>query len=599
MLVDIFQDAGARFTPHDVERLLRHSQYSRMKVSEIALYTSAANRLVGKLPLYSTLTRAAHRTEVGHPPHWDADRKGSHAWYAAFTGSPHCSGAGGSGAGQSVAGSTGVPPYYFQYRRAQKRYWEANKRASASLSVPVVAPTVMAAPTVTAPLSTLSVSTSVIETGVGATHKLHLDETTRQGGVLPVGGSYDLVIGTRSCPTTAVELLDHHPNPWHPPNQGCVGKPRVLAERHARLLLHEGLVHVGGADVQRQIACAPTQPHHHPSPDGGFSRALRVSWKALDWLGERRGWWKPGEPLQRVRRLREAWLAQRPTEKQASGTQGASGLYSEIGMGAMAGRGRRSFIANGEPCRTPFQVNGEATVALESALAGLTGLVAGALDEWWPEVLEAMHEPAYVSTTAAAVASAVQYPRPLGAELVCPGVQAALRSSATDTGAMPPFHAGSDLHTDKQDGTAKYGTWAAYACWEAVEGQLAAEAHRPNPYSDVAVLPTTSGGVGGVRWQTMHLDYLTILLMDTSKSLHGSVFPDDMHAAAACLPAGLHTVRAIHYPLRDVQKMIRNVGNDPAAVNALSDALTDQGEASDQILSRLSAALLELDMPCV
>ena len=26
MLVDIFQDAGARFTPHDVERLLRHTQ---------------------------------------------------------------------------------------------------------------------------------------------------------------------------------------------------------------------------------------------------------------------------------------------------------------------------------------------------------------------------------------------------------------------------------------------------------------------------------------------------------------------------------------------------------------------------------------------
>ena len=70
---------------------------------------------------------------------------------------------------------------------------------------------------------------------------------------------------------------------------------------------------------------------------------------------------------------------------------------------------------------------------------------------------------------------------------------------------------------------------------------------RPLPFNNVAVFPTKTGG-RGLRFQTMHPDFLCILLMCTPKCLHGSVFPNALPPAAAQLPVGIKSVRAIHYP---------------------------------------------------
>ena len=176
-----------------------------------------------------------------------------------------------------------------------------------------------------------------------------------------------------------------------------------------------------------------------------------------------------------------------------------------------------------------------------------------------------------------------------------PGCQVALRSSAADAlgrgSGAAAFHTGSDLHTDKEDGTFSLGTCAAYACWpEDASGAGWVELDHPNPFSDVAVFPTSHGGVSGVRWQTMHPEYFCILLMHTAASLHGSVFPDDAADAATRLPVGMQTVRAIFYPLKHLQIAAQCLRADPEALPVLVEALADQGPQSARILARLRAA---------
>lgn len=581
IVVSLFKTGGCRYTPADVVRVLEHSSFASLDEDALRCYCKAATMAVGPQPLFSAVARKARLLRLPRPPSWEFQRVQAEQWYQQWNASE-----------RSTPPPSPVPPHLYE---AAVRSWRYARVMHPTLqppstlhppSVPPVGPLRLPSQPPTTPPAI------VLKTGVGSTHVLELDPTTRQGGVLQHG--CQMVLGsTRHTPRQdgAVELLDEHPNPCHPANIGCVGRPRVLAERHAALLLTDGRVDPCGPDVQRRIATAPPQARGHHGPDGGFTRALSVRWSALDTLGVARGWWRTGEPLERMKQLRTKWLATQPTQQEASGTQGASGLYSEVGMSAMAGGGRRSFLANAHWCRTPFEGDVAKNDALEEPLAGMAGVVTGALREWWPEVLDAMHAHAHASAASAALACATQYPRPWGSEEAADGCQVALRSTATDAGSTSPFHSGSDLHTDPMDGRFGFGSWAAYACWE--EGQRLAPGVRdhPNPYSDVAVLPTSHGGEGGVRWQTMHPDFFTILMMDTQTCLHGSVFPDDPVAAAARLPTGLQTVRAIHYPLRDIQTAIECVGRDPASLHALCDALADQGPVSERLLLRLQTEM--------
>ena len=93
----------------------------------------------------------------------------------------------------------------------------------------------------------------------------------------------------------------------------------------------------------------------------------------------------------------------------------------------------------------------------------------------------------------------------------------------------------------------------------------------------------------------MHPDFLTILMMNTRTSMHGSIVPDDVEAAASTLPQGLHTVRMIHYPLLEHQKLMRHIGNDPyytLRLHLLSDALA-RYSLSRRIRERLEEAMEE------
>ena len=149
---------------------------------------------------------------------------------------------------------------------------------------------------------------------------------------------------------------------------------------------------------------------------------------------------------------------------------------------------------------------------------------------------------------------------------------------------------GSDLHTDVNDGHRIAGTPAFYAAFPE-EGRPAPAGDHPFPYSDVAVLPMAAGGRGGFRVQTMHPEYLTILLMNTPTTLHGSVFPDDLHRAAEQMPTGLLCVRAIHYPLHWIDCMLHKLRDHPEGIANLLSALDRQGAQSARVAVRLREQL--------
>ena len=182
----------------------------------------------------------------------------------------------------------------------------------------------------------------------------------------------------------------------------------VLSERHARALTVPARVDSSLGDVQREVFEPPQQRGQEL---GKESRRMLVSWPALDWLGEKHGWWGPGEALERMRQLRTDFVATNPSSQEASGTQGASGAYAELGNCCQTGGGRRSFVANGHACRTPFSgKEQERDDFVEPALSGLTGVIAGALQEWWPEAYAAMQVDSLGSQTAGAFSDATQYP---------------------------------------------------------------------------------------------------------------------------------------------------------------------------------------------
>ena len=144
-------------------------------------------------------------------------------------------------------------------------------------------------------------------------------------------------------------------------------------------------------------------------------------------------------------------------------------------------------------------------------------------------------------------------------------------------------------HCDFEDADPGCGSAAVYTCWGDTAG--ATDPEHPLPYSDVACFPLTTGGVGGLRHVTMHPRYMCILLMHTSASLHGSVFPDDPATAAVSLPRRLSTARVIHYPLRGTESALLHTAEEGrAAAEALLAALERQPQ-SRRLAQRLREAL--------
>ena len=139
------------------------------------------------------------------------------------------------------------------------------------------------------------------------------------------------------------------------------------------------------------------------------------------------------------------------------------------------------------------------------------------------------------------------------------------------------------------DGERKFGTLASYACWGDLSG--APDPDHPLPFSDVVCMPLSSGGIGGMHHVTMHPRGPSFLFMNTRTSMHGSIFPTDRVAAEAQLPRHVTTVRLIHYPLSEVDKMhSAATEGGSTALAALAAALGKQA-SSQRLADRLRIAM--------
>ena len=327
------------------------------------------------------------------------------------------------------------------------------------------------------------VSDSRLEMRVDSGSRLSMDPTTRDGCIIRHSGeeaerrgrAWHLANPNTTSPwppppdpLAAMEMLPPHPSPHHPAAK-ATNYPRVILKRHARELLTQ---------VSPQPAAThPVQLIHQHLPDQEpYCRTLYCSWEALDELGARRYGWLPGEALRRMQASRQAWVDSKPEAelaKSSGGTQGASGAYTELGVGSFAGGSRRSETYGGRSCHTPIHRNRALSDQLHDPMGAACAVVALALEEWYPECKRCLEEPGSASPLAA---SAFQYPRSPAGEADLYGNQLAVRAAGTlpeEAGAalsmdelkVRALQSGSDLHTDKLDGSRPGTGTVAFYCW--------------------------------------------------------------------------------------------------------------------------------------
>lgn len=256
-------------------------------------------------------------------------------------------------------------------------------------------------------------------------------------------------------------------------------------------------------------------------------------------------------------------------------TQTAAGLYTELGVGIMAGGGRCSVSIAGEKSNVPFSRSPDLSDKMEPLLSSFLSGVASVVNvAFGDEVCRSHTVPAGCPTH---IAASYQYPRLVKGTPPLMSHQVAIRGPTSNSD-LDVFCSVSDLHVDRCDGGGTLGSCTVHTCLPAfangevvdggvdiaIDGRLAARG--------LAVFPGCTGG-RGVHLYSMVPGWQCIIMMQTNSRLHGSVVscgvdevdglpvPSQLSSEVSELE-NLEMTRVLTYPLKRIELLLKRLAKD-------------------------------------
>ena len=278
-----------------------------------------------------------------------------------------------------------------------------------------------------------------------------------------------------------------------------------------------------------------------------------------------------------IEQLDQCLSSSAPTPQASSSVQPARGAYMELGTGGVVpGVGRPpSVFVGGAWHHRPISRHPRISDLVEPRLSRVLTVATMAAHAVLPveEVQEAVRHMEHLEMDAPSLQQAYQYPSRLHGRPMVSSHQVALRrprseKSMTCQEAEEACQlATTDLHVDTCDGQGGWGLGAGtcYLCIPPPGVELppavSATALRSR---DLAVFPPTRRP-RGVRVGVMQPDWLCMLFTRTRSCPHGGVSPLDLDPVPSLLLPGLMCGRAVTYPLRMVDKLLRDCEHDTGA----------------------------------
>jgi hypothetical protein len=312
---------------------------------------------------------------------------------------------------------------------------------------------------------------------------------------------------------------------------------------------------------------------------GGNTPFVRAVWFAPETcdeiIGQRRG-----SHARATRHLKEVWQATAPMGHhkgvaEGGATQPAGGLYTELGFGVLAGKGRASVGSAGKRSIVPYVRNPAMTQALEAPLSEFMSNVSDVLHGALPQrVLQA--QGSVQSSCPERVREAYQYPRLRKGSGHLHSHQVVMRSPAhgatQDEDDMLAMRAISDLHIDPWDGGGNLGSCTVHTCStvqdQASPGENGSREAHLLLHRGIVVFPEREGG-RGVHIRSMVPGWQCALIFCTHSCLHGSVMLDEQDAQGFSLPH-LEMFRVVTYPLRRIEVMLARVSESAQMWDAIA-----------------------------
>ena len=289
----------------------------------------------------------------------------------------------------------------------------------------------------------------------------------------------------------------------------------------------------------------------------------------------------PGAHLRATRELHDTWRSLSMSQTCGSSNQPAAGVYTELGVGTMAGTARTSVSVAGTGTSVPFSRNAHLSDTLEPVLSEFLSDVSAVLHASLPAGTLQDHE--VDSRSPAEACMCYQYPRLRQGAPPLRVHQIALRGPKSGESDREAYMSISDLHVDPCDGGGSTGTVTVHTCHAHAQNApmaSAAESREQLRLRGLAVFPLRNGG-RGVHINSMVPGWHCAMVMQTSERLHGSIQADEHLPRGFGLP-DFRLMRVVTYPLRSVERLLERLAEDPhawPAVLARSDEWMQQRAA--------------------
>ena len=269
--------------------------------------------------------------------------------------------------------------------------------------------------------------------------------------------------------------------------------------------------------------------------------------------------------------LYEKWLAVGECHTQSSHTtQPAGGVYTELGVGLLAGTGRTTLHIGGKGTHVPYPRNPTISEYMEPALSSFMSDVSEVLHTTLPSGV--LHEHEDELGWPCEATKAYQYPQlregtpPLRShQVVIRGPSRGGASSMRDRDRVA-YMSASDMHVDPWDGGGSTGTCTVHTCHNHTDVSHPVDTQLLR-HRGLAVFPSKGGG-RGVHIISMRPGWHCAILMNTDQRLHGSVLPEEEEIGGYAFPS-LKMMRVVTYPLKGVERLLARLAQDPDALQEL------------------------------
>ena len=285
-----------------------------------------------------------------------------------------------------------------------------------------------------------------------------------------------------------------------------------------------------------------------------------------------------GAHLRATSELHDTWRSLSQSQVRGNSNQPAAGVYTELGVGTMAGTARTSVSVAGKGTSVPFSRNADMSDTLEPVLSEFVSDVSAVLHASLPAGTLQDHE--VDSRSPAEACLCYQYPRLRQGTQPLSVHQIALRGPRSGESDREAYMSISDLHVDPCDGGGSIGTVTVHTCHpHARKAPMTsvAESREQLRLRGLAVFPCGNGG-RGVHINSMVPGWHCAIIMQTRERLHGSIQPDEDLIRGFGLP-DFRMMRVVTYPLHSVERLLQRLADDPhswSAVLARSDKRIQQ-----------------------